>query len=651
MRCLLFVMVWLVAFLPRARAEVPAAPADDVAAKEDADPTKLVGKDKEQKEKEQSEAEKESERKAREKLARVVVLKWNGTSTDFRDTTVQRVVKSRIARPDAQFFPEVDLYQEGRKVRDRTVVPAMQPAIVPDQNIKRVRAATDQIAAVPFNQMRPDEWGIKAQQLREMVELIWFVDRAELREPLFLLYSQIGRAAENQNENIPPFFETIGSNTVNYYYYMAAVLAYQDPALLSKLSDQDLYASVGNLVQMMQQGAFPTLKVDFEQEGVEFKTEDYPKVYETMLNGMQVEPDDEGQIDIFLGRTDIYLHRKDSGHGLSERLEVTKLEDKRYFVRDVARKKMGLDLIEQLFLHPNECVPQLDGDILNYLAIYAKLHEKAEIYIAVPKEGNANKTYIWRYDRPTANLVAVKGGDDGFPVRFAIEVAGGILYSGASATYTPPDAEDIATSTAGGGSPVDDVGDVGTDLIPAVIPLTFELRGHYNRLMVGFGAEAWFYAADDSGDATWTENYFIEGETESVVYQGSDRDVDQDVKADGTDQADPDDTPIFNDQWVARNLYTTVGVVMGRDAGVGLGPRLALRIGWTNVPYALQTTGHFGWNFAAPLIKGGERVRPFVDIDARAGVSWPFATSLYHDDNPVTVVPVFGLSAGIGTTF
>ena len=58
-------------------------------------------------------------------------------------------------------------------------------------------------------------------------------------EPLFLLYSQIGRAAENQNANVPPFYEQIGSNAVNYYFYLAALMAFQDPALMSKLTDAD----------------------------------------------------------------------------------------------------------------------------------------------------------------------------------------------------------------------------------------------------------------------------------------------------------------------------------------------------------------------------------------------------------------------------
>lgn len=604
-----------------------------------------------------AQAEEEAERKRKEKLARVIVLKWNGTKIDHTDTTVQRNVKSRISRPEAQFFPEVDLYQEGRKVRDRTVVPAMQPAIVPDQNIQRVRNAIDEVAGVPYNAWQPSAWGIKAQELREMVELLWFVERVDLREPLFLLYSQIGRSAENQNEYIPPFYETIGTSTVNYYYYMAAVLAYQDPALLSKLTDQDLYASISNIVQMLQQGAFPTLKVDFQQEGADFNLETFGKEYEVFFNGISTEPDDQGQLDIFLGRTDIYLKRKDSGHGLSERLEVTKLEDKRYFVRDVARKKMGLDFIEELMLHPNECTPPLDGDILNYLSIYAKIHEKAEIYIAVPKDGNPNKVFIWRYDRPSATLQLVRGSGEGFPVRFAAMVAGGIEYNGANVTYELPKGENVASNAQNGDASFDPSEGLDSQALPALIPLTFEIRGHYNRLMVAFGAEAGFNTGGANGSSQMVERFFIPGHDnpgdETVVYAGNDDQVDG--KADG-ENFTPDDTndaEIYNEQTVNRDLYTSLGIVLGRDAGIGFGPRFAVRLGWTNLPYALQTTAHFGWTFAAPGIKNlGDRVRPFVDIDGRGGVAWPFATSLAHpDDVPVVVMPVFGITAGIGSTF
>lgn len=619
----------------------------------------LKSKKAEEAAKEMTEAEKEAEKKKKEKVARVVVLKWAGVkATDYTDTTVQRIVRSVIARPDAQFYPEVDLYQNGRKVKDKTVVPAMQPATVPVQNIARVRQAVDEISGVPWNALQPDQWGLKAGEMRDLTENIWFVERVELREPLFLLYAQIGRAADSQNQNIPPFYEQIGAQAVNYYFYLAATLAFQDPALMNKLTDQELNANVGFILQQLQQGAYPTLRIDFQQEGQDFDAETFNKSYEIYLNGIVTEPNDRGQMEIFLGRTDIYLKRKDSGHGLSERLEVTKLEDGIQFVWDTARKKMGVDFINQLFLHPNECTPALDGDILTYLAIYAKIHEKAEIYIAVPEDGNPNKTKVWRYDRPSATLQLVGGGDDGFPVRFAILGSVGIMYSGMQPSVDTSVTTVEDPTTFDPQSEALSRGDVA--LASGYVPIDLELRGHYNRLMVNVGVEPGFNTA-----GTFTERYWMHGNEdgsaiidESAVvndglgtgtYRPFDPETDGDAKVKNVG------TPVYNEALINRNVYMGISAVLGRDAGMGFGPHLGARVGWDNLPHGLQTTAHAGWTFQPPILKASKngRVHLLIDVDLRGGVVWPFSNSVWHTTNKlgINAMPVFGLTAGAGVTF
>ena len=109
--------------------------------------------------------------------------------------------------------------------------------------------------------------------------------------------------------------------------------------------------------------------MDFELEDM-FDPVVFPQNYEVLINGLPVSLDDNAQLDGYLGRTDIYLKRVDSGHGMSERFETVKFDENVYFVRETARKKMGVDFIDQLFLHKNECIAEVDGDILNYLAIY-----------------------------------------------------------------------------------------------------------------------------------------------------------------------------------------------------------------------------------------------------------------------------------------
>lgn len=633
----------LLSFMPVAEAATPGIETQERQVKPP--DTSGLTEARDEKKAEMTEAEAEAERKRKEKLARVIVLKPLGTSTGYTDETVQRNVKSRIARPEAQFFPEVDLYQNGRKVSDRAVVPAMQPAVVPQQNVQRIKQAVDDVSAIPWNGMAPDQWGLKAQELQAQVELIWFVDRVELREPLFLLYTQIGRAADNQNSNVPPFYEQIGSQAVNYYFYLAAILAYQDPALMSKLTDQELNGVISNILQMLQQGAFPSLTVDFELEGEQFDLETFLTEYKIFLNGIETSPNDQGQVPIFLGRTDIYLRRQDSGHGMSERLEVSKLVDKTYFVRENARKRMGYDFIEQLFLHPNECTPALEGDILNYLSIYAKIHEKAEIYIAVPKDGNPNKVWIWRWDRASASLQLVAGGNDGFPVRFAIVASGGVMFNSIAIGY---DTEQLTQTPDGEitvGDPVGQAANVRNainfDNEPVMIPLNFELRGHYNRLMVAIGGEFGFNAKPE--EAPWVERYYIHNHRKdeaNVVLEDCGKDPDVSCNE------------IFNTVKVNRDLYLGTAVVFGRDAGIGFGPRLGMRVGWTNVPHAVQLTGHFGWTFDLPLVGNlGDRVRPFLDADARAGASLPVRNALILDGGGYHAGLIYGLMGGIGTTF
>lgn len=608
----------------------------------------------EEKDAEQAAAEAEAERKRKEILARVVVLKWEGTkSADYEDETVRRNVRSRIARPEAMFFPEVDIYQQGRKVPDKTVIPALQPAVVPDSNAPRIMAAVDSVSSLPWTALTPSAWREKADELRAMADDIWFVDRVELREPLFLLYTQIGRAADFANDPSPPYYEQVGPFSLNYYNYLAATLAYQEPALMSKLTDPEVNHAVNIILQQIQQGTFPVLTVDFQQEGVNFDLEWFNGTYEVRVNGIVQEPDARGQMDVFLGRSDIYLLRKDTGHGLSERLEVTKLDNKIYFIRDVARKKVGKDFIDQLFLHKNECNPEIDDDILNYLSIYAKMHAKAEIYIAVAESGNPNKMWIWRYDRKSAQLKKVGGGLDTFPVRFALVFSTGLLYNNGTVGVD----DDLSDESSLAPGDVADDSRVAVDLNPATIPFNFELRGHYNRLMVNMGAEFGYEAGGTGG---WIEYFQTPGVDDTLTIDEKlsecvpvDIDSDGDGLPDGTTTECQDIYSVYNIRSFNRNLWLGVGVVFLRDAGLGFGPRLAARVGWVNMPHGLQTTGHFGWAIQPGFLPAGERVRPLLDLDARGGVAIPIDQSLYRDTrgDRKLIQPVFGLTLGVGLTF
>lgn len=558
------------------------------------------------------------------KAARVVVLKWQGQETDYTHETLIRNVKTRIARPDAKFYPEVDLYQAGRKMPDKSVRPIDQLGTVPSSVIPTITSAVEEVSPIPWNAMTESEWGLKAHELRDLANgQAWFIDRPELREPLFLLYVQIGKAAENTNNPAPPFYEQVGGLTVNWYWYVAGAMGHVEPGLMSKLTDQDLYASVDYYKQMLDSGKIEPMTLAFEQED-QWDAKAFAGEYQVFINGLEVLIDDKDSLlKVPPGKVDVYLKRTD-GHSLSESVDVVKLKDKIYFVRDVARKKMGIDFIDQLMEHPNECTPELDGDILNYLAIYARLHPDAEIYIAVPEGGNPNRILIWRWDRPSGTLQKVLDNTGGFPVRFAILGGTGMTFAGATVGVTEGEFDPTDPDPAAAAPTVD------AGLTPNGIPFNLQLRGHYGRLLVLTGINGSYALSEAEGvdNPTWSDRYPVDDDGLAV---------------------DSQNKPLLKERKVNRTIYSGLGFVMSKDAAIGFGPRGYLQFGWTQVPNTYDITAHGGITTKGPL--GGDgRVRSLIDVDGFVGAQIPTANSSYQglDGTPFVLL---GLVASIGLTF
>ena len=209
----------------------------------------------------------EAERSQRS--ARVVVLEWENSNANYKNETLKRNIRVRLDRNEAQFFPAIDLYQQGRAEnrsdRKRSIRPEDQRAVVPNASIDRVLMAAEETAQIPWDALSPELWGLEADKLRTLLEdEMWFIDRVELREPLFLMYAQIGRAAESSNNPAPPYYAQVGSSPVNYYYYLAGVLAHEDPALLSKLTDRELNASINNYKTQLDRGVFDPVTLSFD---------------------------------------------------------------------------------------------------------------------------------------------------------------------------------------------------------------------------------------------------------------------------------------------------------------------------------------------------------------------------------------------------
>lgn len=564
------------------------------------------------------------------RAARVVILEWPESQTDHTNETLIRNIRARIARPDARFYPELDLYQAGRKEPNPNVRPLEQRARVPDSTIQRVLDTVAEVSAIPWDAMDDQDWAVKAHELRELSQELWFIDRVELREPLFLLYTMIGYAAENSNNPSPPFFEAVGGSPVNWYYYLAAVMAHEDPSLLAKVTDRDRYATIDYYRQEIARGAYPSMVLSFELEG-RFDPKAFASEYQVFINGLEHTIASKDALrQIPPGRVDVYLARAD-GHSLSDSVQLNKLEDRAYFVRDVARKRMGKEFIDMLMLHPNECTPQLDGDILNYLSIYATLHPESEIYVGLAKGGSiaSRNIYLWRWDRPTATLTRVFDQTGGFPVRFVAMAGTGVILNGAN--VSAPTAEDLeAEAIRRGGDPSAYGGALSAlrpDLAPGVagVPLSFQLRGHYGRLMVATGLD---FAIGTNGP--WEDVHQVELPASEAIAKG-----------------------LVRERTWQRLVWLGAGAVLGREASVGVGPRGWIRTGWTNVPHAVDLTAHVGYASVVPGAPATGRVRPMFDLDFYAGAMVPFRDSFLVDDGKKigSPLPTFGTTVSAGVSF
>jgi hypothetical protein len=576
--------------------------------------------------------------------SRVVVLKWPEKDVDYQTEAVQRNVRTRISRADAKFYPEIDLYQAGRVERDASVRPSDQRAMVPDSAIDMLDRAVAEVSTIPWNALEPQDWGVKANMLRGMLDEVWFVDRPELREPLFKMYLQIGRAADNRRDNAPPFYEYVGREAVNYYWYLAATLAWQDPDLMSKVLDQDLHASVSYYKEMLDAESIDSLTLSFELEGI-FDVEQFAKDYTLYINGKEeTVTRKDSLLQMPPGRLDIYLKRSD-GHSLSQRVELERVDKEIQFVRDVARKRMGKEFIEQLMKHPNDCIPDLSGDIVNYLSIYAKLHPTSEIYIAVPRDGNPNKVFLWRWERVKGVLVRVLD-DTQFPVRFALVFSAGTAFNGAGVSAELADDQTVANAEPGA-SPAD-LADITPTLSLAGIPLEFQLRGHYSRLLVMAGVD-WIYGVQGK----WTDYYHTDvNKRGNIAVPTESSTIDPTVTTSAATTT-PTETEVDGQVVALKSrtfsplYYGQVGVVFLRDAAIGFGPRLAMRVGYYQIPNAIDTTLHAGLSAQAPFSQAGGRVRPLVDIDAYGGAMIPLKNSVLQQSALVN----FGLTLGLGVTF
>lgn len=578
-------------------------------------PLDAAAKKREEEEKARAERLKALEAAQGQVAARVIVLAWGGApDVNYEHSGLRGNITSRIARPDAKFYPDIDLYQIGRRHPDRSLSAAEQPGSVPASNIDVVMAAVEDIETIGWNDMTEADWGITANNLEGLIDQIWFVDRPELRAPLFELYVQIGRAAENMNNPVAPFYQRVGGQLVNYYWYLAGAMAYEDGKLLDLLSDQpELKSSVEYYTFLLKDKAIPFMTLSFEEGGV-WNAAKFAGDYQVYINGLEVLiTDTQSLYKVPPGRVDIFLKRSD-GFSISDSVDLANLQDKIYFVRDVARKKMGIDLIDQLMEHPNECSPRVEGDILTGIAIYAMLHPSSEMYFAVPVAGDPNKVLLWRWDRDNKVLTKVLDATQGYPLRFALLGGVGMSFNGGKVTVDPCASTDPITQECIPGPPV-------TEFAPAGVPLYAQFRVHWRRLFLMFGAEL-MPALGEGGV--------------SDLYQTQD----------GHDVVDSSGTEVVKNKKFSTLVHTGFGITLLKKAAAGIGPRIYVRFGGYDLPHTFDLTAHGGITMEPPGMDQKGRVRLILDADGYVGTLLPYGDTLL--DKPALT---FGLAIGAGTTF
>lgn len=333
---------------------------------------------------------------------RVLVLDAAGDPTAHAPAGLETRVRRAIDRDDAETYPGLDFYQAGRKEPDRGVGPEGQRARVGQDVIDRVNAATAEAAAIEWSGLTEEQWAAKADELRQLEKRMWFVGRPELREPLFGLYLQIGRAADYSNNPVYPYFGRAGDPELNWYWYLAGVLASREPRLAEGL-DPEFATVIDRMRTRIEQGAFPSLTVSFAVDD-RFAHDAFGREFKVVVNGLEREIDERsGQLQLPAGRFDLYLERSD-GYSMSERVELAMDPQLVYYAVQVAQLRSQM-LARLLVASEEACRPDVDDEARSYLAIYAALHPDAEVWLTVGKGKD-----LWRWDRASNTVIRKSPG-------------------------------------------------------------------------------------------------------------------------------------------------------------------------------------------------------------------------------------------------
>ena len=293
---------------------------------------------------------------------------------------VTRGARRRIYRtlgPDAVIVPLSDAYQQGRTQMNRRV--ADQQVAVRGPLLEDVQARARKASEIPYGwtAMVEEDYLRLANELVADEARIFFVDRPELREPRFALYTQTGRMAANTNLATAPWVRSIGETEVMWHHFLAGRMAAQEPTLLRTLTSPEDHGAVDYYRQLAQDGPFEPATVVLTP---------LPADARLLVDGLETPIPDDRQLTWSPGPLDLQV-LVPTGFSQSHRFDLQPGQTLHPNQTGEARMQALLPLVEA-----TPCTPELDGELNRYLVIYDALHADSATWLATH---NARHLHAW----------------------------------------------------------------------------------------------------------------------------------------------------------------------------------------------------------------------------------------------------------------
>jgi hypothetical protein len=146
-----------------------------------------------------------------------------------------------------------------------------------EQIKRRVDEAVAEIVDREWNAFQPHWWGMEADHLLGLALSLgppkpappgwpclperagWRWEDADWRVSMFRLYLQISRSVASRGETPAPFFVEINRVPVDYFGWLAGVMAWQDRTLLLAVTGaevEDLSDYLGHQIALLEKGAY-----------------------------------------------------------------------------------------------------------------------------------------------------------------------------------------------------------------------------------------------------------------------------------------------------------------------------------------------------------------------------------------------------------